>query len=61
MENLTKEEIDFIGSALNAYWNQAVQELTEKGHRRELGELEKIMLEKQRDMAKNLMQKIGML
>ena len=56
---LSNDEWSFITSALNAYWNQAHYDLTERGHRGELGDIERDQLEKQKVKSKALMDKIG--
>jgi hypothetical protein len=51
---VTKGNKDLIESALNAYWNVAIEQL----RRNNLGDLERVMYEKQRDKAKKLMDEI---
>ena len=53
---LTKDDLDFIGSALNAHWNQAHYDLLEK---KGLGDIEKENLELQRIRSKEIMKKLG--
>lgn len=53
---LSDKEIAFITSALNAYWNDAHDQLTEGGakmtcERRPLGDIEKKILEQQKEFA----------
>lgn len=56
MENLTKDETDFVINSLNAYWNQAHEMLTEKN---DLGDIQKKNLEYQKTKSKELMKKLG--
>ena len=54
MENLTKEELEFCSTALNAYWNQNHADL-QKQH---LGDIEKDLYEDSKTKSKALMLKI---
>jgi len=53
--NLTKDEIDFIVRALNFYWNDAKQNLTE---RKSLGDIERENYEYQLMKSKSIMMKL---
>ncbi len=61
---LTDQEQSIIESALNAYWNDANDQLTNGGaislnvERRELGHIEKAMLEKRMELVKPLLMRI---
>lgn len=56
MENLTKDEIDFVVDSLNASWNQAHEMLTQING---LGDIQKKNLEYQKKKSKEIMTKLG--
>lgn len=55
-DTLTKQDYQFIESALQAYWFDAHTNLTERP--KELGDLEKEMLIKRKKLAKSIIEKI---
>jgi hypothetical protein len=56
-ENMvTQQETDFILSALNCYWNDASNNL----QRKDLGDLERTMYEKQKSKSKELMDTLNL-
>lgn len=60
---LTSQEASIIENALNAYWNDASDQLTNGGalfltaERRPLGDIEKTMLEKRKELVYPLLEK----
>ena len=52
---ISKEDTSFILTALNAYFHQAVDHLSDSSN---LGDLEKVMYQQQRDRSRELMNKI---
>lgn len=61
---LTDQEISIIQSALNAYWNDAHEQLENKGvmmsdgTKRPLGDIEKKLLEERKDLVYPLLRRI---
>lgn len=61
---LTDQEQSVIENALNAYWNEAALQLSEKsvmmsdGTRRPLGDIEKSLLEKRKELTLPLLRRI---
>lgn len=55
MEKLTAQEIDFIKESLNETWYNATRKLEKK----DLGDIERAMIERTQARAKELMQKLG--
>lgn len=62
--DLTEQEHSIIENALNAYWNEAHLQLEEKsvmmsdGTRRPLGDIEKTLLEKRKELTLPLLRRI---
>lgn len=54
----TPQELSFIKDAINAYWHESHHALVERGHRQELGDLERASLEFIKKESKRLMEKI---
>lgn len=55
MKKIDPKDIDFIVSALNAYWNDAHYKL----QRKDLGDIERQQYEQQRKRSKEIMEKLG--
>ena len=56
MAQVNEEDKDFIIAALNSYWNQAADKLSNS---KELGDMEKAIYIKQVERCKNVMRALG--
>ena len=60
---LTSQEQSIIENALNAYWNEAMTQLNDKGvymtngQKRPLGDIEKMQLEKRKELTLPLLKR----